>query len=259
MENNIEIEGLTLHYEDTGKATDPPVLIMHGWGCDHSTVRSIASILESGMRVINVDLPGHGKSSEPPTVWGVEDFTLFIEKFIKTLGLKDVALIGHSFGGRVALLLAFRNKVSKVVLIDSAGIKPKRKFSYYRKVYTFKFLKQMLYFFYGKEKGEMKVEQWRARKGSSDYRNSSPMMRKVMSKCVNEDLKGIMPSIKAPTLLVWGDNDKATPLNDAKIMEQLIPDAGLVSFSGCGHYSFLDNPIGFKAVIKEFFKEFLKK
>ena len=75
-----------------------------------------------------------------------------------------------------------------------------------------------------------------------------------MSKCVNEDLKHVMPKIKAPTLLVWGVEDTATPLSDAKIMEKLIPDAGLVAFDNCGHYSFLDNPIGFKAVIKSFFK-----
>ena len=84
------------------------------------------------------------------------------------------------------------------------------------------------------------------------------MMRAILSKCVNEDLKHVMPLIKAPTLLIWGENDTATPLSDAKTMEKLIPDAGLVSFPGCGHYSFLDNPIGYKAVIKEFLKNELK-
>ncbi len=78
-------------------------------------------------------------------------------------------------------------------------------------------------------------------------------MRAVMSKCVNEDLKSFMPAIKAPTLLVWGEEDTATPLSDAHIMERLIPDAGLVAFPGCGHYSFLDNPGGFRSVIKSFF------
>ncbi len=80
-------------------------------------------------------------------------------------------------------------------------------------------------------------------------------MRAVMSKCVNEDLRHVMPEIKSPTLLVWGENDTATPLSDAKIMEKLISDAGLVSFPDCGHYSFLDNPYGFRAVMKEFFKQ----
>jgi pimeloyl-ACP methyl ester carboxylesterase len=79
-------------------------------------------------------------------------------------------------------------------------------------------------------------------------------MRAILSKVVNEDLKHVMPNIKAPTLLIWGENDTATPLSDAKTMEKLIPDAGLVSFAGCGHYSFLDNPVQFAAVLTSFLK-----
>lgn len=96
------------------------------------------------------------------------------------------------------------------------------------------------------------IDAWRGKAGSADYRNSSPVMRSVMSRCVNEDLKGVMPSIKASTLLIWGEKDKATPLSDAKTMERLIPDAGLVSWPDCGHYSFLDNPGGFRAVLRSF-------
>ena len=105
----------------------------------------------------------------------------------------------------------------------------------------------------GKKKGSEIVNKLRGKKGSADYRNSSPMMRAIMSKCVNEDLKYAMPAIKAPTLLVWGEEDTATPLSDAKTMEKLIPGSALVSFPGCGHYSFLDNPFGFKAVVSSFF------
>lgn len=254
MEKDIEIDGLTIHYEESGPEGGIPVLLMHGWGCDHTTVRSIATPLSQAMKVINVDLPGHGKSSEPPVVWGVEDFTALMEKFVKTLSIEKPILIGHSFGGRIAILMSSRNEVGKVVLVDAAGIKPKRSLSYYRKVYTFKAVKNFLLFLFGKEKGSKMVEKLRGKKGSADYRNSSPMMRAVMSKCVNEDLKHVMPKIKSSTLLVWGENDTATPLSDAKTMERLIPDAGLVAFPECGHYSFLDNPFGFKAVLKEFLK-----
>lgn len=216
-------------------------------------------MLESGLRIINVDLPGHGLSSEPATVWGVEDFTSLMEKFVERLNLKSPILIGHSFGGRIALLMSSRNEIPKMVLVDAAGIKPKRKLSYYWKVYSFKTIKKLMLLIYGKEKGAQKIEVMRGKKGSADYKNSSPMMRAVMSKCVNEDLKHVMPHIAASTLLIWGEQDTATPLGDAKTMESLIPDAGLVVFPGCGHYSFLDNPLGFKAVIQEFFKDQLKK
>ena len=105
---------------------------------------------------------------------------------------------------------------------------------------------------YGKERAQQRIDAMRAKRGSSDYNNASPMMRAILSKVVNEDLKEKMPLIKAPTLLIWGENDTATPLRDAKIMEKLIPNAGLVSFPGCGHYSFLDNPFQFAAVLRSF-------
>lgn len=259
MEKDIVIEGLQIHYDDSGKPDGDPVILMHGWGCNHSTVKSISAILEQGMRVINLDLPGHGQSSEPPEVWGVEEFTRLIEKLIDKLELKRVSLIGHSFGGRISLLLSSRNNIEKMVLVDAAGIKPQRSVKKLCKIYGFKAFKHLVHVILGRKKGDKLIEKYRRKVGSPDYRNSSPMMRAVMSKCINEDLKYVMPSIKAPTLLIWGEDDSATPLRDAKIMEKLIPDAGLVSFPGCGHYSFLDNPWAFKKVMQEFFKGQLKK
>lgn len=258
MDNNIEketiVNGLKIHFEVSGPEDGKHVLLMHGWGCNHTTVRSIANCLNDRMRVWNVDIPGHGESQQPPTAWGVEDFTNLFEQFITQERLKQPALIGHSFGGRIAILLASRNKVGKIALVDAAGIKPKRKLKYYLKVYSFKTAKKILPLILGKENGAKIIDAWRGKAGSADYRNSSPIMRAVMSRCVNEDLKFAMPSITSPTLLIWGENDTATPLSYAKTMNRLIPDSGLVAFPNCGHYSFLDNPYGFKAVIREFFK-----
>lgn len=244
---------MRLVYDESGPADGTPVIVMHGWGCDHTTVQSIVNILNPYYKVYNLDLPGHGKSDEPSSVWGVEDFTNMLEKFTRRLDIRKPALIGHSFGGRVSILFASRNPVSKMVLVDAAGIKPRRKLKYYVKVYSFKSGKKLLPLVFGNKAGNRLLNKWRAKWGSADYRNSSPVMRAVMSKCVNEDLKSFMPAIKAPTLLVWGEEDTATPLSDAHIMERLIPDAGLVAFPGCGHYSFLDNPGGFRSVIKSFF------
>lgn len=253
MDKTIEFDGVNLHYRDSGEENLQPIIIMHGWGCNVDTVASIENIFKGKRRVINVDLPGHGKSTEPPAVWGIEEFTSMMEKFISLLGLVRPSLIGHSFGGRISILLSSRIDVDKVLLVDAAGIKPKRSLSYYWKVYSFKAMKNTVMLLCGKKKGLEIVNKLRGKKGSADYRNSSPMMRAIMSKCVNEDLKYVMPAIKAPTLLVWGEEDTATPLSDAKTMEKLIPGSALVSFPGCGHYSFLDNPYGFKAVVSSFF------
>lgn len=246
----INIDGQNIRYEKSGQGQ--PVILMHGWGCNLTTVRSIAAIVSRNYAVYNIDLPGFGESEEPQRICGVEEYTALIEKFVKKIGITNPILIGHSFGGRVSILFASRNPAKKVILIDAAGIKPRRPLKYYLRIYSFKFAKFAVKCFFSKQKSEEMVSRMRSRKGSADYNSASPRMKAILSKVVNEDLKSVMPAISAPTLLVWGVNDTATPLSDAKTMERLIPDAGLVAFENAGHYSFLDNPFGFKRVIESF-------
>lgn len=255
MEKQLTHNGATMAYTDLGEG--PAVIIMHGWGCDRSTVKSITDLALRHHRVITVDFPGHGQSSEPPLLpdgspWGVEAYTQMIEQLIAKERITDPILIGHSFGGRVGILYASRNKVDRLVLVDSAGIKPHRPVSYYWRVYRFKFAKWAALTFLGRERGQRRIDAMRARRGSADYAQASPMMRRVLSRVVNEDLRHVMPSISCPTLLLWGENDTATPLADAKKMDTLIPDTGLVAFPRCGHYCFLDAPGPFARVLTSF-------
>lgn len=251
MEKDIVINGQKVHYEVSGSGS--PLILMHGWGCNLTTVRSVAAAAAMSHTVYNIDMPGFGSSPEPAEVWGVEEYTRLIEDFIAMEGLQRPVVAGHSFGGRVTILLASRNEnVDSVVLIDAAGIKPRRSLKYYFKVYSFKTSKKLATLIYGKEKAQKRIDAMRAKRGSTDYAQSSPRMRAIMSRVVNEDLTACLPKIKVPALLIWGEDDTATPMRDAKLMEKLIPDAGLVSFSGCGHYSFLDNPGQFRAVLASF-------
>ena len=253
MEKNIKINGLKFHYTVQGSGS--PIILMHGWGCNLTTLASIEKGAVENHTVYNVDFPGFGESQEPTEVWGVEKYTQLIEEFVKLKNIENPILLGHSFGGRVGILYSSRNQIKKLILVDAAGVKPRRSLKYYFKVYTYKMGKRLMPLIYGKDGAQKRIEEMRAKRGSSDYNNASPMMRAILSKVVNEDLKHCMPKITAPTLLIWGENDTATPLRDAQIMEKLIPDAGLVSFPGCGHYSFLDNPIQFAAVLRSFIKE----
>ena len=253
MEKNIKINGLNFHYTVEGSGS--PVILMHGWGCNLTTLASVEKVAVENHTVYNVDFPGFGQSQEPSEVWGVEEYTQLIEELVKVENIENPILLGHSFGGRVGILYSSRNQVKKLILVDAAGVKPRRSLKYYLKVYSFKISKRLMPLIYGKEGAQKRIEEARAKRGSSDYNNATPMMRAILSKVVNEDLKYCMPQIKAPTLLIWGENDTATPLRDAQTMEKLIPDAGLVSFPGCGHYSFLDNPIQFAAVLRSFLKE----
>ena len=231
-----------------------PVFLLHGWGCSNEIFKDIQAVLATRYATYNFDFPGFGASEEPKEIWGVEEYTRMVEQFAKENGIKSPALIGHSFGGRVSIVYASRNDVSRIALVDAAGIKPKRPFKYYWKVYTFKLLKWLCNTFLPKNVALDIIDKRRKGAGSSDYNNASPIMRAILSKVVNEDLTHLMPKITAPTLLFWGNLDTATPISDAKTMERLIPDAGLVVAHGTGHFSFLENPGLFKAVMKNFFK-----
>ena len=250
---------MTFRYDDidiniTKQGEGEPVLLLHGWGCTSEIFKHIAGVLSTAYTTYSFDFPGFGASGEPTEVWGVEKYTQMVEAFVKENGIERPALMGHSFGGRVSIVFASRNEVSRVVLVDAAGVKPKRPLKYYWKVYTFKAMKWLCNTFLPKEKAQAIIDSRRKGAGSSDYNNASPMMRAILSKVVNEDLTHLMPAIKAPTLLFWGNLDTATPLSDAKTMERLIPDAGLVVAHGTGHFSFLENQGLFTAVIKNFFK-----
>ena len=231
-----------------------PVLLLHGWGCSHQIFSHIQGVLAQGYKVYNFDFPGFGASDEPREVWGTEEYTRMVEQFVKEQGIENPALVGHSFGGRISIIFASRNKASRVVLVDAAGIKPKRPLKYYYKVYSFKLLKKLCYIFLPKKTADAIIERRRKGAGSADYNNASPKMRAILSKVVNEDLTPLLPKIAAPTLLFWGNADTATPLSDAKTMERLIPDAGLVIAHGTGHFSFIENQGLFTQVMKNFFK-----
>lgn len=252
MEKTIEIDGVTMRYDVEGSGSRP-VIVMHGWGCEARTVDVLeqAALLPS-TRVYNLDLPGFGKSTEPTEVWGIDRYTRFIEEFCRREGIERPVLIGHSFGGRIAIMMASRTAVDRVVLVDAAGIKPRRSLRYYIKVYSFKAARHILPYIAGRKRADCIIDRMRGRSGSSDYRNASPAMRAIMSRVVNEDLTPLLHLIKAPTLLIWGEKDTATPLRDARKMKRLIPDAGLVSYPEAGHYSFLERPGQTAAVIQNF-------
>lgn len=254
MDKTVEINGARVHYTTTA-GQGPTVVLMHGWGCDHTTLASVErTVTECGNPVINIDFPGFGTSAEPPEVWGVEAYTAMLRQLLVHEGVERPVLLGHSFGGRVGILYSSLYPVEKLILVDAAGLRPRRPLRYYLRVYSFKAMKRLLPLVIGRKAAEARIDAVRSRRGSADYAAASPRMRAILSRVVNEDLRRRLPAIKAPTLLIWGDDDTATPIADARIMQRLIPDAGLVSFAGCGHYSFLDNPLQFAAVLRSFLK-----
>jgi pimeloyl-ACP methyl ester carboxylesterase len=251
MEKTEKIQGLNLHYKQSGTGKQV-VILLHGWGCDLTIFAKIHAQLEEKFTVYTLDLPGFGESDEPNSVWGIENYTAHLEAFVKSKNIQSPILLGHSFGGRMSLLYSSRNEVKKMVITGGAGIKPTRTLSYYAKVYSYKTAKNVLPFIVGKNKAKEWMDDYRKQAGSSDYNTASDTMRGILSKVVNEDLQYIMPKIKASTLLIWGEDDTATPLEYGQKMEELIPDAGLVTFKNAGHYAFLDKSVEFGIVVDNF-------
>ena len=97
------------------------------------------------------------------------------------------------------------------------------------------------------------LENLRKRSGSEDYRRASPVMRETLVRLVNEDLRASLPEVKASVLLICGENDTATPLEDVKLMSELIPDSGLVPVRGGSHYCFLEQPQLIYRILDSFF------
>lgn len=119
------------------------------------------------------------------------------------------------------------------------------------KVYSFKTAKHILPYIVGRKRADAIIDSWRGKAGSSDYKSASPKMRAIMSRVVNEDLTNLLPEIKAPTLLIWGEKDTATPMRDARLMQKLIPDGPCILSRG-RPLLYLARPAQTQAVIQSF-------
>jgi pimeloyl-ACP methyl ester carboxylesterase len=252
---NTVINGIETNYVTAGQGE--AVLLLHGWGSSLEPYRRLINLLSQKYFVIALDMPGFGKTAEPERPYNVDDYVDFVLEFMKQFSVTKLSLVGHSFGGRVIIKMVNRQlpfAVEKIVLVDSAGIKPQPSGKKSTKQLIYKIGK-----WFATRKLIVKLfpnllEKLRVTFGSADYAAASPMMRQCLVKVVNEDLSHLLPGIKAPTLLVWGENDTATPLSDAKKMEAAIPGSGLAVIKNAGHFSFVEQPVIFERIMASFFK-----
>lgn len=251
----IDIDGRRVFFEEAGDGF--PVLLMHGWGGRIESMKPIFDYLSKGYKVYAFDFPGFGRSDPPPAPWGTEDYGDFIIKLLKAKGIEKTNVVAHSFGGRIAIWLAanFPEKIDKLILVDSAGIKPKRTLKYYSRVFIAKIVKKILSLSIFGRYSESLLNKLYRLVGSKDYQEQTGLMRATLVKIVNEDLRDLLSQIIAPTLLIWGEDDKDVPLSYAEIMRQEIKDAVLVVLKGAGHFSYLDRFSDFCVIVKRFFED----
>lgn len=222
---------INVNYEFYDNNSNENLIFLHGWGQNIAMMQPIAKPFIKRHNVLILDLPGFGESDEPTEVWSIYDYAEMVNFFVKELKLKNPIIIGHSFGGKIALTYAIKYDPKKVVLLASPYKKKIKKESLKLKV--LKSLKKVP----GLNKLENVVKK---HMGSTDYRNASEMMRKILVAHVNLDLTSELKNVKCPTLLIWGTNDEHADYEDALELEKSIKDCGLVTYEGCTHYAYLE-------------------
>ena len=222
---------INVNYEFYDNNSNENLIFLHGWGQNIAMMQPIAKPFIKRHNVLILDLPGFGESDEPTEVWSIYDYTEMVDFFVKELKLKNPIIIGHSFGGKIALTYAIKYDPKKVVLLASPYKKKIKKESLKLKV--LKSLKKVP----GLNKLENVVKK---HMGSTDYRNASEMMRKILVAHVNLDLTSELKNVKCSTLLIWGTNDEHADYEDALELEKSIKDCGLVTYEGCTHYAYLE-------------------
>ncbi|MBQ6478425.1 MAG: alpha/beta hydrolase [Erysipelotrichaceae bacterium] len=247
--STIELNGISLYYEKKGKQ-GKDVILLHGWGQNTEMMAFIADFLKDHFVVYNIDLPGFGKSGEPPEAWDSNDYTAFLHEFCLKKKIVDPIFIAHSFGCRIALRYAHRYGAYKMVLTGAAGVRDKHGLEWHIKTYSYKLGKKVL----SLKPFAKYADTIKKNAGSEDYRNASGVMRGTLVKVVNEDITPILSEIRTETLLVFGEKDEATPVEKGKLMEKLMPDAALVIFENDDHYAYIHQAGRFNLVLDAFLR-----
>lgn len=229
-----------VNYIQYGSGDD--IILLHGWGQNIQMMQPLGDLLASKFRITILDFPGYGNSPEPDEVLGVKDYAMIVHELVLKLKIKKPTLIGHSFGGRVAICYGALYDVNKIVLFGAPCVRVKKGLTLKEKI--LKKAKTL--------PGMGKIAEIAKNYiGSTDYKQASPKMREILVKTVNEDLSDYAKKIKVPTLLIWGEYDEAAPLEEARLLEKLLADGALIVLQGT-HYCYLENLYQVKNIIVNF-------
>jgi len=249
--NFKRINGIKTFFKLEG--TGNPIILLHGWGTSHKSLISLFNFFSSRQQTLAVDFPGFGQSGFPESDWSVDDYMHWLIAIMDEMQITKADVLGHSFGGRVAIKLAtsFPARVNRLVLIDSAGIRQKVRPSIGR--FLIKAIRPLESILSEKNYKKLRLKFYDLI-GSTDYLKSGKL-KGTFQKIVTEDLEPLLQNIQQKSLLIWGEKDKATPLGDAKIMHAQIPNSQLIIIPKTGHYPFLEQKELVVKCLEEFFDE----
>ena len=223
----------SINYKVFGNG-DKLIVFLHGFGGGFESFAEIAQMLSDRYKCMLISF-FEEEPQEPLTIF---DYYEYVKKVIEKEKVSEIIVVGHSFGGRIGIKLAANNNCDKLVLVDSAGLKPKRGLKYWYKVYLYKIRKKL----------KLNVDNF----GSSDYKTLSPVMKKTFINIVNYYQNKEIEKITIPTLIYWGEEDKETPLEFAKTFNKKIKNSRLVVIEKCGHFSYLQSKSTFFNCLRSF-------
>jgi len=249
MKKSIIINNLLIQYHLFPSKGAKTAILLHGWRSEGSVWNAVAQRLNKDhYSVYALDLPGFGGSPAPKTPFTLSDYADVVLKFIEKMKLKNGILVGHSFGGRVAIQLTATKPtlVSKLILVDSAGFADTKKqglktlAKFMKPVFTPSYMQGIRKWIYEKL-------------GAEDYL-ATPALQQTFVNVIEEDLSSNLSRIQIPTLLVWGEHDQDTPVSYGEKMHTAIHGSQLVILPDAGHFSFLDKPEEFYQTLIQFIK-----
>ena len=237
----INYQDINLSYKKYGNGNEI-IIILPGWGETRNTFLEMINILMIDYTVYIIDYPGFGESNFPNYNLTMDDYTKMIITLFKKLNIINPNIIAHSFGGRIAILLSskYNIPIKNLILIDSAGIKPKMTLKKKIRLKLYKALQSFGNYLPNKIKSKFKKYLF-DKFSSSDYQALDENMRETFKNIVNLDLTNYLSSIKTNTLILWGEKDTDTPLKDGKLMHKKITNSELIIFPNCTHYCYLEN------------------
>ncbi len=230
-----------------------PIVLLHGWQLNsdkYSLLRKL--LIKEGYKIYIPDLPGFGRRKFLNKSLKIDDYVMFLSLYLRKKRINKCFLIGHSFGGRIAIVFASRqpNKIKKLFLTGTPGLIPVNKI----KIISFlliskigKLILSLTPFFFLKQ--VLRKILYRLA-GSSDYMHVEGVMKETFKNIIREDLVKYMKKIKVPTLLIWGSDDKTVPVTIAQKMSGIIKTSKLIEISCTNHRLPYQNPNRFWEAIK---------
>ena len=229
----LNYKGAKVYYEIEGDG-EKDIVFLHGWGGSIKSFEFILKKLNFNYRALLIDFPMFGKSDMPKITYTIFDYEEIVRLIMQKENFNSPIVVGHSFGGRVAILLASKGCINGLVLAASAGLKPKRGLRYRLKIIKHKIKKKIGL--------KSNIE-------SPDYRTLPQNMKKTFVNIVTTYLEKYAINISVPTILFWGKKDKDTPFYMAKRLKGLIKDSEIVFFKNSGHFCYIEQNICFAGII----------